>query len=231
MQLVLATVGATPAPATAPDHSLVATVWDLAWKGGPVMIPIAIASLFGLAIVIERLFSLRKSRVVPPDFVAQVHAAFRDGSDRALAFCRDHPCDPGLRSKRIEEAGLRAAAGLRRNLRGLSVVVAVSPLPGLLGTIFGMIKAFRTVAQSAEALGRTELLAGGIYEAMVATAAGLTFAIPALLAYHWLAAKADSLVLDIDDACNQLADAPDLVTAPAAPQLRREPQAVALGAA
>jgi len=210
------------------------------------MIPIAIASLFGLAIVIERLFSLRKSRVVPPDFVAQVHAAFRDGSDRALAFCRDHPCpvasvasvalryrhdDPGLRSKRIEEAGLRAAAGLRRNLRGLSVVVAVSPLPGLLGTIFGMIKAFRTVAQSAEALGRTELLAGGIYEAMVATAAGLTFAIPALLAYHWLAAKADSLVLDIDDACNQLADAPDLVTAPAAPQLRREPQAVALGAA
>ncbi|MBL9148209.1 MAG: MotA/TolQ/ExbB proton channel family protein [Phycisphaerae bacterium] len=208
--------------AATPPNSLstMGTIWDLTLKGGPVMIPIAIVSLVGLAIVIERLVSLRRARVVPPDFVAGLRASLESGPDAALERCRasslpiarvaaaalerwDRPQEEVADA--IAEAGVREAVGLRKNLRGLSVVVAVSPLLGLLGTIFGMIGAFRTVAASAEALGRTELLAAGIYEAMVTTAAGLVVAIPALLAYHWISAKADALSLAIDAACAELA--------------------------
>ncbi|MHC4102606.1 MAG: MotA/TolQ/ExbB proton channel family protein, partial [Planctomycetota bacterium] len=67
-----------------------------------------------------------------------------------------------------------------------------------LGTIFGMITAFQTVAVSGEALGKTEMLAEGIYQAMITTAAGLTVAIPVLICYHWISAKIDKLVSDID---------------------------------
>ena len=69
---------------------------------------------------------------------------------------------------------------------------------GLLGTIFGMIKAFQTVATSGEALGKTELLAEGIYQAMITTAAGLLVAIPVIIAYHLLCAKIDRLVEEMD---------------------------------
>jgi len=203
-----------------PGPSTIGTIWDLTLKGGPVMVPIAIVSLVGLAIVIERLVSLRRARVCPPDFVAKLRSSLDAGPEAALETCRatplpvarvaaaalerwDRPQEEVVEA--IGEAGLREAVALRKNLRGLSVVVAVSPLLGLLGTIFGMIGAFRTVAASAEALGRTELLAAGIYEAMVTTAAGLVVAIPALLAYHWISAKADALSLAIDGACSELA--------------------------
>ena len=80
----------------------------------------------------------------------------------------------------------------------LSVIASITPLMGLLGTIFGMIRAFQTVAASGEALGKTEMLAGGIYEAMITTAAGLLVAIPVLICYHWISAKIDTLVMDMD---------------------------------
>jgi biopolymer transport protein ExbB len=134
----------------------------------------------------------------------------------ALEFCRRHPSPvshviaAGIRrlgepidllEKHIEDAGEREAMKLRRFLRVLSVIAAVSPLLGLLGTIFGMITAFQTVAASAEALGKTELLARGIYEAMITTAAGLIVAIPSLVFYHWISARIDRLVMEIDHLC------------------------------
>ena len=100
--------------------------------------------------------------------------------------------------RHIAEAGEREATGLRKHLRVLSVIAAIAPLLGLLGTIFGMITAFQTVATSGDALGKTELLAEGIYEAMTTTAAGLIVAIPALLMYHWVSARVDTLVIRID---------------------------------
>lgn len=204
-----------------PPASIVATVWDLILKGGILMVPIAICSMIGLAIAIERAVSLRRSWVVPPGFVDAARAALREGPDRALALCRAQPSpmarifaaalqrwhrSPADVEKQIIDAGLREAALLRSNLRGLALIAAVSPLLGLLGTIFGMITAFRTVAESAEALGRTELLAGGIYVAMVTTAAGLIVAIPAVVLHHWLSAKVDRLMLVMDEACIELAD-------------------------
>ena len=80
----------------------------------------------------------------------------------------------------------------------LSLLYSVATLLGLLGTILGLIEAFQTVALSGEALGKTELLAKGIYEAMITTAAGLFVAIPTVIAYHWISSKIERLVGDMD---------------------------------
>ena len=133
--------------------------------------------------------------------------------DDALAYCRENGSPiatvvaAGVKKlgepierleKHIEEAGQREVLKLRKHLRLLSVVAAIAPLLGLLGTILGMIEAFQTVAVSGESLGKAELLAKGIYRAMITTAAGLSLAIPVLIAYHWILGKIDSLVVEMD---------------------------------
>jgi len=211
---LLAAPGATPVI----DESAVTvqSVWDFVVKGGPVMYPIAACSLVGLAVLVERLIVLRRRHVIPPSFLGGLKKSLvQSGRDRraGLDYCRKHPspvarvfaagikklgASPEIIEKHISEAGEREVLKLRKNLRVLSVIAAVAPLLGLLGTIFGMIEAFATVASSGEALGKTEMLAGGIYEAMITTAAGLIVAIPALVFYHWLSAKIERLVMDID---------------------------------
>jgi biopolymer transport protein ExbB len=228
--LLTSTLAAAPASG---DAGLVATVWELTWKGGVVMIPIAIASLIAIAYAIERAIVLKRSRVSPPRLLDEVVAAAND-SERAIALCRARPSplgrilEAGLSAwqrsdeqveKRLVEAGLREASMLKARLKVLGFVIGVSPMLGLLGTIFGMITAFRTVASSPDALGRTELLAGGIYVALVTTAAGLLVAIPVMLLYHLLAAKAERRLVELDLACRTLMDrhgAPNAARAPAA---------------
>ena len=213
-----------PAPAAAgveaaeiADSLQVQSVWDFVIKGGVMMIPIGICSLVAMTVIVERLVSLRRRRVIPDDFLPGLRAVLDGGSGSAgaaIEHCRAHASPvanvflAGLRrlggsrelvERHIQEAGRREVIRLRRYLRVLPVIAAVTPLMGLLGTIFGMIRAFQTVATSGEALGKTELLAEGIYEAMITTAAGLIVAIPALICYHWLSAKVQGLVMDIDE--------------------------------
>lgn len=190
---------------------------DFAVKGGIVMIPIGVCSLVMLAVIIERLSTLRRVLIVPPAFESGVRTALGSGGAggvaAAMEFCRASASPIGrifiaalqrvhepteLLERHIEQAGQREVFKLRKYLRLLSVISSVSTLLGLLGTIFGMITAFSTVAASAEALGRTELLAKGIYEALITTAAGLMVAIPALLAFHGFAARIDGLVGEMD---------------------------------
>lgn len=195
----------------------VQSVWDFVLKGGVMMIPIGLCSLVAMTVVVERLISLRRRRVIPERFVPGLKEVMRkvpgdhaqaieycnrDGSPLASVFAAGIKRLGGpieIVERHIQESGQRVVLKLRRYLRILSVVAAVTPLMGLLGTIFGMIRAFQTVATSADALGRTELLAEGIYEAMITTAAGLVVAIPALICYHWLSAKVQTLVMDIDE--------------------------------
>ena len=192
------------------------SVWDFVTKGGIVMIPIGICSFVAVAVFIERLISLRRSAIIPATFLPGLKKILRkDPTDKtkAIAYCRKNASpvanvfaagikklDGSIESiqQRIDEAGQREVLKLRRFLRVLSVIASVTPLMGLLGTIFGMIKAFQTVAISPDALGKTALLATGIYEAMITTAAGLSVAIPVLIAYHVISAKVDRLVMDID---------------------------------
>ncbi len=209
--------GAMAEPVDTVVSAEVQSVWDFVQKGGLMMIPIIACSLVALTVIIERFISLRRSRIIPPTFLDGLKRVLNgDLSNpvRALEYCENNNAPvsrvfaAGLKrlngpieivEKHIEEAGQRVVLKLRKNLRILSVIAAVAPLMGLLGTIFGMIRAFQTVATSGEALGRTELLAEGIYQAMITTAAGLVIAIPTLVFYHWLAAKVERLVMDIDE--------------------------------
>jgi len=191
----------------------VQSIWDFLMKGGPVIVPIAVCSLAALTVVVERLLVLQRKRVIPPDFLPGVRAAFAEGGGAATDYCAAHPsplanifhaglkrrgASPERREKAIEEAGAREIFVLRRRLRLLAVVAALAPVLGLLGTVFGMINAFQTVALAGDALGKTELLAKGIYEALITTAAGLVLAIPALICHHALSARVDRLVHDMD---------------------------------
>jgi len=217
MNLVLSQVAQSTAGTDAASAAKVQSVWDFVVKGGPVMIPIGICSLVALTVIVERLVSLRRGQIIPPKFVDGVRSILGGGASdriaRALEYCRasatplanifaagikklGEPAE--LVEKRIQETGQAEIQRLRKCLRSLSVIAAIAPLLGLLGTILGMITAFETVAASPDSLGRTELLAKGIYEALITTAAGLIVAIPVVISYHWFAAKVDRMVLEMD---------------------------------
>ncbi len=195
------------------------SVLELMRLGGPLMYPLYLASFVMAAFGIERAISLQRRKVLPPAVVARIrevsehrHGPMDVGKLLADIADKDSPIvrvvRAGLRKayaptpeieKAIEDAGAKEAAALRRNCKVLSIVANVSPLLGLLGTVVGMIKAFMTVASREEALGRTELLASGIYQALVTTAAGLCIAIPALVLYHIFVDKIERLVSEMDD--------------------------------
>jgi len=195
------------------------SVWDFVLKGGPVMIPIILCSFVALAVFIERLLSLRRRKVIPPEFVPGLKGVLGDEPNdtsrrqKAIEYCTSNGspiaavCAAGIKrlgqpiellERHIQDAGEREVLKLRKYLRILSVIASVTPLLGLLGTIMGMIAAFRTVANSSESLGRTEVLAEGIYEAMITTASGLMVAIPALMLFHWISSKIDALASEMD---------------------------------
>lgn len=193
----------------------VQTVWDFAIKGGWMMLPIILCSLVALTIAIERALMLARNRVIPPDFVSGLRDALKQNGEpkAALAYCAKDPSPlaevfmavvkrlsaPAERIERaVADAGARLMLRLRKRMRALSVIASIAPLLGLLGTIIGMIRAFRTVAGTASALGDTELLAQGIYEALITTAAGLAVAIPVLIAYHWLTGRIELRVAEMD---------------------------------
>lgn len=231
----------------------VGSVWDLLVKGGPIMIPIGLVSLIALAVGAERSVTLRRRSVVPSGFLAGVDA-LRHDARRAIDFCRQSPSPianlvlaalkaQGERreviERAVEEAGQRERMRFRRFMRLMSALPQMATMLGLLGTIFGMIKTFQAVAASGQALGKTEMLAKGIFEAWTATAAGLLVAIPVLAVYQLLMGRIDAAMVELDTAVSEWmerdrssasavksAEAPaSLVEAVAAPQ--PEPPAVA----
>ena len=215
----------TAAPAGTEGSAVaVQSVWDFLVKGGVMMIPIGICSLIVVTVTAERALILRRSAVSPKGLGPAVERALSKGSDgrqQALKLAKDSKTALGRileagigqagRSidaveRRMSNAGEHELFDLRKRMRVLSVIAAAAPLLGLVGTIFGMIKAFQTVAESGEALGKTELLAEGIYEAMITTAAGLLVAIPAMMLYHWLSGKIEHRTREIDRVCVAIAE-------------------------
>ena len=172
---------------------------DMLAAGGWLMLPIAICSVLGLAIVIERAWALRALRIAPPRLVEQrdqlarspaLSAPDREAMEShsplgrvwaAVLATRNDGAD--IRRERIEEAGRQAAHDMSRYLNTLGTIAAITPLLGLLGTVAGMIRIFATMTESG--LGDAQALAGGIGQALVTTATGLCVAIPALVAYRY----------------------------------------------
>lgn len=191
------------------------TIWDMVSAGGPLVIPILLCSFVLVAVVFERMVSLRRRRVIPRVFVErfllQVSEGAIDKTD-ALERCAQNSSliarvfeaavwKWGKPAVEIEQAvldeGERVANEMRRYLRVINGVSTVCPLFGLLGTVLGMMQSFEVISKSA-AMGRAELLAGGIGSALISTAAGLSVAIPALILYLWLVGRVDGLVIEID---------------------------------
>jgi biopolymer transport protein ExbB len=207
------------APAAIPTKNLLQVVRD----GGPVMIPLAGCSFLLFVFVFERLVSLRRGRVIPRPFVKRFLEQMQDGSldrETALELCTENGSPvaevfaaavrkwgrPAVEVEQgIIDAGERVTNNLRKYLRILNGVSTVSPLLGLLGTVLGMIHCFNTISRF-DGMGRSELLAGGIGEALLTTAAGLCVAIPAMIAYLCFVGRVDQLIMEMDTLSQQLVD-------------------------
>lgn len=180
------------------------------------LIPFALATLIALWFSTERLVVLRRGRVIPRPFVERFLKHLEDGTlsrAEALEVCEENGSPVaqvfahgvrkwGKPSVEVEQAiidgGERQVAQLRSHLRVINGVATVTPLLGLLGTVWGMFEAFNDIA-AAGSMGNTTVLASGIALALLTTAAGLVIAIPALIVYMYLSGRVDSLVMDMDE--------------------------------
>ncbi len=176
------------------------------------MIPLGILSMVALAIIIERLWSLRSRNFLQPATVQTLSGLLASNKFRgAVDYCRRHPGPftglvtalvenrqaPYDELKQIlEDTGRLELMGLQRGLPALATIVAGAPLLGLLGTVIGMIKIFAVVATAGS--GITEQLSSGISQALITTATGLVIAIPALFTHSYLESRAVGILSDIE---------------------------------
>jgi len=195
-------------------------VLELIKAGGWVMWPIMLASVVAMAIVVERFWSLQRKRIAPDNLVAQVWQWLRGGQlddVRLQALRAGSPLGrilaAGLVNRRheraiiresIEETGRLVVFELERYLNTLGTIAAISPLLGLLGTVFGMIQMFG--ALKAVGAGNPAELAGGIGQALITTAAGLVVAIPSLYFYRYFRGRVDALVLTMEQEAMKLVE-------------------------
>ncbi|MFV2068935.1 MAG: MotA/TolQ/ExbB proton channel family protein [Pirellulales bacterium] len=202
---------AAVAAARIPTKSLL----EMVLAGGPLLLPIIACSVVLLVVVFERTVSLRRRRVLPAPFIKRFLHQVQEGQldrQQAIEECEANTSHIGKvfgaavrkwgrPAVEVEQAiideGERVANDMRRYLRVMNGVATVSPLMGLLGTVWGMMAAFNAIA-SAAAMGKPELLAAGISQALLTTAAGLFVAIPALIVYLFFAGRVDRLIMDID---------------------------------
>jgi biopolymer transport protein ExbB len=231
-----------PDPQQATAHAIPATnLWQALIAGGPLVIPIIICSFVLLLVVFERLMTLRRSRVAPKLFIERFLLQISEGAvDRhgAMELCEDNMSlvagvfaaavrKWGKPAVEVEQAvldeGERAANSMRRFLRVINCVSTVCPLFGLLGTVAGMIESFNEIAGSS-AMGKPELLAGGIGTALMSTAAGLCVAIPALILYLYFVGRVDGLVMELDRHGQELVN---LISAEALEDRRNRPPRMA----
>ncbi len=189
-------------------------------SGGPVMVPIGLASVVGLAAFLERLVALRRGRVVPHAFAVELVELLkqrrwgdalthcRKGGSAAARLAEVAVLARGRRraeiKERLEEVGRREAADLERFAEVLGTVASVAPLLGLLGTVVGMIETFEVIQE--QGVGVVGSLAGGISQALITTMAGLSVGIPALVAHRWVLARVDALVLELEELALEVID-------------------------
>lgn len=193
---------------------------DFLARGGVIMIPLGLFSVITLAIILERSFSLRAKRIIRLDILQRVKDLLADNQiGEAMTVCRRQPSVMGRillsaimnhdRDREelktiVEDAGRQEVPTLDRYLGMLGTIAAVSPLLGLTGTVFGMIRTFTVISE--KGIAHPSQLAGGISEALITTASGLVVAIPALIFYNYFTIKSDRLILEIEKYSFRLVD-------------------------
>lgn len=187
-------------------------MYEFIVQGGMVMYVLLASSILALTIIFERSWSLRRSVVLPEYEIEKIEESVRSGNvDSAVKMCSDNNTamsrilwvaldNRGVKravmKEILEEVGRQEVAHLERYIGILGVVAAVSPLLGLLGTVIGMIEVFQVI--SIEGVGKADILAGGISKALNTTAAGLSVAIPALVAYRVFESRVNDFVIEIE---------------------------------
>jgi biopolymer transport protein ExbB len=196
------------------------TVWDFLRAGGPVMVPLGLCSVVAVALVMERYLRLREPAVLPAALDEPIQLALRGDRARALALAHDIDA-PGARilaaglrrdslplldiERAMEDQAGKEADTMRGRVRALSVIAAIAPLLGLLGTVLGLNEAFHRVVRAG--LGKPEQLAAGIEEALITTIAGLCLAIPLMLIVSHLNARVRRLLNAADARLSPVVDA------------------------
>jgi biopolymer transport protein ExbB len=187
-------------------------MFEIVKAGGPVMVPIILASIIAAAIFLERLWTLQQRRVLPTELTDKVWkwVEQRQIQDKHIvALQQNSPLGKilaaGLANRHrersiikeaIEDTGRHVVHELERFIGMLGTIASVSPLLGLLGTVVGVIRTFNAI--ETQGVGNPAALGGGIAEALITTAAGLTVAIPALLAYKYLRGRVETLVVQME---------------------------------
>ena len=195
-------------------------MFEIVQSGGWLMVPILLCSVVAVAIGIERAWTLRRSSVLPQELPGRVLARLSNGGfDRSgldelaagsplgrvfAAGVVNAERGRELMRKAMQEAVDQANHDLQRYLTSLGIIASVTPLLGLLGTVVGMIEVF--TALMLEGSGNAKALAGGIAEALITTAAGLSVAIPALMSHRYFLRRVDDLALDMEQAAARLTD-------------------------
>ncbi len=195
-------------------------MWELVKAGGWAMLPIILASIVALGISLERLWTLRRSRIVPPDLLMQVwnwirnkqldaaHVkAIRAGSPLGEIFAAgliNSRHGREIMKEAIEEAASRVVHDMERYMTLLGTIAVISPLLGLLGTVFGIIQTFMSITSHGNA--DPAMLASGISQALVTTAGGLVVAIPALIMHRTLMRRISTITVDMEQQAIKLVD-------------------------
>jgi biopolymer transport protein ExbB len=197
-------------------------MWQIFLKGGPLMWPILLCSVLALTIIIERIWYLRKIRFDTRQFLNRILDKMkRHQIKEALEICetRKNPISRILKvgilkydrgrqqiKEAIEDAALYEEPHLEKNMTALATIAHISPLLGLLGTVVGLVRCFQVIqARSTELVPVSPGdLAGGIWEALLTTVAGLIVAIPAFVAYNYLVSRISNFILEMEKASTEL---------------------------
>lgn len=196
--------------------------WELFQRGGIVMYPILLCSIVAVSVFFERLWSLRRKRLIPDGFVRELRERLGEASlDSALQLCAQYASSPLARIAQaglnhhgqgadmirfmVSEVGAQEAVALERFQTVLSTVAYLSPLLGLFGTVSGMIKAFDVISK--HTVVDPPMLAAGISEALITTFAGLAVAIPAVVMDRYIQSRVNFLSLELEKKSVAIAEA------------------------
>ena len=198
------------------------SLWQVFLAGGPVMWPILLCSIFAMAIIIEKFWHLHKVKIDTEDFLSKIMDKMkRHETKEALQICdgTKSPISNILKAgilkydrprqqiiEAIEDASLYEIPRIEKNLTALATIAHVSPLLGLLGTVTGMVRCFQTIQAKSTSFHPVSPgdLAGGIWEALLTTVAGLMVAIPTFVAYNYLVSRINHFILEIEKASTEL---------------------------
>ncbi len=193
---------------------------EIVQAGGVLMVPILLCSVVAAAISVERLWTLQRQRIAPKALLSEVWGEVKTGELEPAKLKELRAASPlgqvfasGLANAKrgrdvmkeaMEEAASQVSHELERYLTALGIIASISPLIGLLGTVVGMINVFNALMR--EGAGHANVLAGGISQALITTAAGLAVAIPALIFHRFFLRRVDELVVSMEQEASKLVD-------------------------